>query len=127
MPRFRSKIIGLREVERNLSRIAGRASDAFGDGVEEHMGAVLAASQIIVPRDTGELAASGKVETKRSRRETVAVASYGGKGTEHAVRQHEDLMLQHRDGQQARYLAEPFFSLLLGLTKRLASRVRSSL
>lgn len=54
-----------------------------------------------VPRDEGVLAASGRVEGPDQR--GVVQLTYGGAAAPYALRQHEDMTLQHQLGE-ARYL-----------------------
>lgn len=124
---IRCKVHGLRAVTRNLLAVANRAGDAFGDGIEAEGEAVHRVADLIVPRDTGRLAETGKVTVRRSRRATVAAISYGGEGVEYAVRQHEDLTLNHRPGQQAKYLEVPALAAVPGLPKRQAGRLKGAL
>lgn len=38
----------------------------------------------------------------------IGVIGFGGAASDYAARQHEDLTYQHKDGQQAKYLEQPF-------------------
>ncbi len=76
-----------------------------------HAGAevLLAASQPLVPVDTGELLASGRVVDDGESAKVVydAVAP---DGYPYGIRQHEDLTLNHPNGGQAKFLEAPMHS-----------------
>lgn len=65
-------------------------------------------SQQIVPYKDGDLMASGYLETRTFRgKATVEIGYARGGKPEYAVRQHEDLELNHPNGGQAKFLERP--------------------
>lgn len=70
---------------------------------------ILADSQPLVPVDTGELKASGKV-TQEGTRATVSYDALAPDGYPYGIRQHEDMTLHHPNGGQAKFLEQPFRS-----------------
>jgi len=88
-------------------------------GLYRHNLAVMAKSQAIVPIGgpptspndpaPGTLRESGTVLLPMWRDNTCeCVLGYGGAAEAYALRQHEDLTYQHKAGQQAKYLEQPF-------------------
>lgn len=81
----------------------------------EIAGEILNAALPLVPRDTEQLAQSGKVAADYN--EGVVVVSFGDNELRHgnkvpsnryATVQHEDMTLKHPKGGQAKYLEQPF-------------------
>lgn len=81
-----------------------RILDAAADGLEEFAGAVLDLSNERVPRDEGDLERSGDVDVDRD--DLTAEVGYGGEWplSIKAIRQHEDLSLEHDGGRRAKFL-----------------------
>jgi hypothetical protein len=67
---------------------------------------LLAAARPLVPRDTGEMAESGKVDHGPAGAE-VSFTRTGPDGYNVAVRQHEDETLHHPNGGEAHFLSKP--------------------
>jgi hypothetical protein len=74
---------------------------------------LLSESRAIVPLDEATLSRSGVASVDED--ELTAAVSYD---TSYAVRQHEDMMLRHPGGRQAKYLEQPFIA-----TKQLAAKI----
>lgn len=91
-----------------------RGPELVGAVREAAVEALQAAGELIadeadrrIPRDSGELAQSRKVDVDAGR--LVVDITYGGRGglpQAYAIRQHEDLDLQHPRGGQAKYLEQ---------------------
>lgn len=77
--------------------------------VAEHAGAevLLAAAKQLVPEDTGALKESGIVVPSVEGAAVVFSATNEDDGYDYAARQHEDETLNHPNGGQAHYLADP--------------------
>ncbi len=82
-----------------------RTKDAINiaEGLEKAANILLTASKKLVPVDTGELKASGKVVVKGKGLGAVAFVIYEA---EHAIWVHENLENRHEPPTQARYLAD---------------------
>jgi hypothetical protein len=89
-----------------------------GDGVDDAMEMLLAASRAVVPVDSEDLYKSGKA----SRDKLTGLVSYN---TVYAVRQHEELDWHHDPGQQAKYLEQPFNELQAEMIQAIADRLRT--
>ena len=70
---------------------------------------ILEASRPQVPRDTGEMQASGKV-TSEGLVAAISYTRYSPEGYNVAARQHEDLTLNHPRGGNAKFLEGPMHS-----------------
>lgn len=90
--------------------------DAYADQVRKGVAAglyqsaleIMAQSQEIVPVDTGVLRASGTVQLPEVDGDRVSVTlGYGGAASAYAEQVHEDLLMRHKEGKQAKYLETP--------------------
>lgn len=89
---------------------------------------MFAASQRIVPVDTGTLRRSGIIMPPRSEgRNIVVILGYGGAASAYALRQHEDLSFRHKRGKSAKYLERPVMERTKNLEIRLAGRINKIL
>lgn len=82
----------------------------------EHL---LAASQPLVPVDTGELKASGRVQLDGHG----AAVIYDAKAPDdfaYGIKQHEDMALNHPNGGQAKFLEQPMSSEAAGIAVAIA-------
>lgn len=85
----------------------GIARPLYAGGLE-----IMAASQKIVPVDTGALRSSGLVNKPEERDKLIFVhLQYGGPAADYAWKVHEDLEAYHPHGQ-AKYLEEPANQLM---------------
>jgi hypothetical protein len=106
MARNRIRVKGLQETARKIEALARAGGDEVRSGLrvigETIMTDVRASRPGAgVPKDTGNLAASGRV-TGPDRRGAVRL-SFGGAAAPYALRQHEELTYRHTLGE-ARYL-----------------------
>lgn len=83
---------------------------------------LLATSQRIVPRESGDLAKTGKVTVSNG--ELKAVVSYGGA---YAVQQHEALHQNHHGSGQAKYLEVPVSNGSASMQAAVAHALREAL
>jgi hypothetical protein len=93
-------------------------------GVKAAADVLLAASQPLVPVDTGALKASGKVSIEGLE----AAVSYEGisdeDGYDYGIRQHEDMELHHPNGGQAKFLEQPMNAEHTAIGAALLSPIR---
>ena len=100
-------------------------NEAWTAGLVAEANNVMAESQLLVPRDTGNLASTGTVPKPKENRGKVRVSmQYGGARAPYAVRQHEDLGLRHTSPQSAKYLEIPFLQKAGSLGPKMAARMR---
>lgn len=104
--------------------VAAAAERGVQDAAEE----LLAISQALVPRDTGELAASGETGTERNGAHVVGAVGYGKTGGTalQAISQHEQQDYRHERGQ-AKYLEQPLFSQAERLGQQIADPIVAAL
>lgn len=89
---------------------------------------IITKSKKIVPVDTGNLRSTGHVRLPIIDGDNVSVyLGYGGTAAPYAVYVHENLTAKHHEGQQAKYLEQPFNEAKNGLNERVAQRIRQSL
>jgi hypothetical protein len=99
---------GVDEFRNNLRKLkgglrAGVQRELYADTV-----AVMAESQEIVPYRTGELHDSGEVDRPVTTGSGIHVKlHYGSPTVRYALKQHEDLQLQHPNGGQPKFLETP--------------------
>ena len=101
------KIIGVRNVMRNLKVGNAKMGKAFEAGLKAGGLLLQRESQKIVPIDTGAL--KGTARTRKisgSGFETDMVVDYGSEA-DYSVYVHEDLNARHQKGKQAKYLEQP--------------------
>jgi len=109
-------------VRTNLDRIAAEAHQKAAAAIYEVGNEVMGQSKRLVPVDTGALKGSGYVDQPRVELGRVSVEiGYGGPAAQYAVRQHEDLSLNHPQGGQAKFLEQPLSAL--DLAREIAARV----
>jgi hypothetical protein len=89
-----------------------------GDGIDDAIELLLAASRAVVPVLSEDLYKSGKA----SRDRLTGLVSYN---TVYAVRQHEELDYRHAPGKQAKYLEQPFNELQAQMIQAIADRLRA--
>jgi hypothetical protein len=85
--------------------------------------ALLAASQPLVPVDTGQLRDSGRVEHD-GHGATVSYEREGSDGYPVAIRQHEDETLNHPNGGQAHFLGDPMHTASGAIWAAMAASIR---
>jgi hypothetical protein len=88
---------------------------------------ILAASQPLVPEDTGEMKASGKVERDGPHKVRVAYERSSPEGYNVAIRQHEDSTLHHPGGGESGFLSKPFATEGHAVLEAMAAAVRAAL
>lgn len=117
-------ITGLDAALRDVRATRAELLPALGRAMREEAKPAFDRSQGLVPVDTGELRASGRLHEPEVRGGSVSVElSYGGPGTEYAERQHEDLSIRHAPGKSAKFLEVPFLETANGLGERVGARV----
>lgn len=119
------KLQGVREMQRKLEEQTKRVEKATGGALFQEGTAIISASQKIVPHDVGELERSAYVSPPEKKRGKVTVEI--GYGKEYALRQHEELLWQHREGRQAKYLEQPYNEASSGWEQRIGKRIAALL
>lgn len=94
-------------IRRNLKEAEKKWIHSVATGAYLAAGNIMTRSKRLVPVDLGALKGSGYVTLPEVSGSTIKVElGYGGPAKDYAVKQHEDLTLNHPDGGQARYLAQ---------------------
>jgi hypothetical protein len=125
-------VTGIEPVRQRLQELSAQTPFLMVLAVQQEGEAILAASQPLVPVDTGALRASGTVSDAALDGAVATVAiSYGGPGTgfartpsQYAIMVHEDTTMAHPHGGQAHFLSQPFFEATQGMLERLADALR---
>lgn len=122
-------ITGVERVRAALRRMSRAGGDeALGRALYREGEAIMAKSKEIVPVDTGVLRSTGRVIPPVQRGgETVVALGFGGPSAPYAARQHEDLSLRHKPGQQAKYLEQPAVEAVPGMADRIADEIEQSI
>lgn len=114
--------LNVANVQANLRKVAADVGGRMGAALYEIGNEVMGESKRLVPVDTGALKGSGYVAPPQvDGGRLVVEMGYGGPAAQYAVRQHEDLSLNHPDGGQAKFLEQPLSAL--DLPAALAARV----
>lgn len=101
-------------------QIANEIEKAVMNGLREGGEMILDASNQIAPIDEGTLINSGKVTVDQR---SVNI-SYD---TPYALRQHEDMTLQHKNGRQAKFLESAFKENIKRVLDYVAKQARSKI
>jgi hypothetical protein len=125
-------VTGIEQVRQHLQDLSAQVPFLMVLAVQQEGEAVLAASQPLVPIETGALRASGTVSDAALDGAVASVAiSYGGPGagfertpSQYAIVVHEDTTMRHPRGGQAHFLSQPLFEATQGMLERLADAVR---
>jgi hypothetical protein len=85
---------------------------------------ILDASLPLVPVDSGDLKASGKVEQKGPHAMRISFEATSPEGYNYAVRQHEDATLNHPNGGEDHFLSKPLGTEAHAVLEALAAALR---
>ena len=123
------RIEGLFETQQALEALGERSKVELARALRAEAQAVAVASQALVPRDTGALAASMVVRSSRGTGKSERVSasvSYGSTAAPYALAVHElsPSRRRHTNGQWL-YLVTPYRAALAGLEQRVANRLRA--
>jgi hypothetical protein len=127
-------VTGVDVVVRNLQQTGAEMVPLAGIALQQEADALLAASQPLVPVETGSLRASGKVDDVVISGAMVETAvRYGGREgvqgrlpEQYAIIVHMDTTKRHPIGQD-HYLSQPAFEATAGMLARLAEALRLAL
>lgn len=98
---------GLNDVKKELRNASKRWQNGVATGLYMAGGNIMTRSKRLVPVDLGALKNSGYVTLPvMSSHQITIEMGYGGPASDYAIRQHEDLTLNHPEGGQARYLSQ---------------------
>jgi hypothetical protein len=119
---------GIEGLQQKLATMPAGVLAAAAQAIYEEATRIMAASQPLVPVDTGLLKSTGRVETESAPGpESVVKLSYGGNGlAPYAAVVHFRTDVHHPVGQ-AFYLQQPFFEATQGMAERLAAAIRQHL
>jgi len=118
-------VTGTEEVVANFKRFGKMSESAMGNALESEAHVILNLSKQIVPTKTGTLKSTGRVDPpKRSHGTVVVDMKYGGgPAADYAVKQHEDMDLRHKPGEQAKFLEAPAKARAENITIKAATEV----
>lgn len=100
------KVTGVKEAIFAGEKMKDHDGRKVRDGLLECLDVVFATSQKLVPRETGDLAASGRKMSEGQGFLFTAWVEYGGPTAPYAWIVHEDLMATHAPPTQAKYLSD---------------------
>lgn len=116
---------GTEELAAALRQAGERAPAAFAGVLYREAERIMAKSKEIVPVDTGALKGTGHVQLPEVNGPEISVTlGFGGPAVDYAVIVHEDTMLRHTPGQQAKYLEQPMLEAARDMEARLAAELR---
>lgn len=120
---------GVGRLRLNLGKLVAQAPIVTGLALKREGDRIMNESQRLVPVDTGALKGSGMVEDPVLRGNTVLVLLHYGSGpsADYALKQHEDTTLRHTEGQQAKFLEQPFREAATTSAARIAADVEALL
>src|ERR1041385_3549764 len=128
------EVTGVDALARRLEELPPQIVFVGGIALHQEADAILAASQPLVPVETGELRASGHTDPVTLTATTAQCGvRYGGPGTgqrrpeQYAIRIEFDVTLRHPHGGQAFFLTQPTFAAVQGMGERLAEAIRLAL
>lgn len=98
------QVTGVRELVRAGEKMREEDAIRISDGLREYGAQIFLVSQILVPKDTGDLAASGHLITTGSGFFAHTIVEYGGVQAPYAWMVHEDMEAYHEPPTQAKYL-----------------------
>lgn len=107
----------------NAALVMAAVKEVAEDAGAQHL---LAASQPLVPVDSGDLKASGHVE-RDGLGAAVVYDVVATDGYPYGIRQHEDMALNHPNGGQAKFLEAPMHSEAEAIAAILAAEARKAL
>jgi hypothetical protein len=111
-------------VGEKLATMPSRVALAAARATYQRAGLVLTEAEKIVPVDIGILKDSGYVEKPVVKATSVYVTiGFGGAAADYALKQHEDMELNHPGGGQAKYLSTPALAAQGDLEKDIAKEV----
>ncbi len=119
------EMVGLPELNKLLTSLGREAPHALARALYEVVQEIFAASQLLVPVDTGALKSSGHVEPPSidGMRVTVLMG-YGGAAAPYALTIHEDLNMYHTPPTQAKYVETPVMVYASNFATKLGERIR---
>jgi hypothetical protein len=126
-------LTGLDRVIANLESIDRRTPEAARESLYEIGEETFDKTQDLVPRDEGTLAESGELVPPRfvsGGRDIELNIRYGAPGSgaeDYAVRQHEDLTLNHPYGGEAKYVERPMAESYQTFRQRIGRKIRQKL
>jgi len=144
-----AEVIGQKKLNRKLRQLYKKLEKPAGDHLHNEAKGVMAASQQLVPKDTGALASTGHVNRPvRRLYDTFVVMGYGGRAgrggspgpfisitgkmmkagdnVDYALKVHEDYSVHHYNGT-AGFLGKPFKQAAKGVAKRMASVLKRNI
>lgn len=125
---MKAELKGADTMKRALQRFGEHAPAVVGQALYAEANSIMAASQPLVPVDTGALRSSGHVQAPvMTGSKVTVVMGYGGAAAPYAGLVHEKLSQRHASPTRAKYLEEPFRNRTAGMLGRIAGYVRQML
>lgn len=122
-----SSVEGLEKFAARLRAGEEAATRAAESGLYQAAETVVGEAAARAPKDTGALRASAHVQLPERRGDEIVVEfGMGGPAAPYAVVQHEDLSLQHSQGE-AKFLEKTLLERKDDITKLVAERIRAAL
>jgi hypothetical protein len=94
----------VRNLRANLGKLERGLRRQLREIVVEILDEAFDKTQEIVPYKKGRLSRSGRTSVRVGAQQVSGKIIYGGPDAPHALRQHEGLELEHKNGRQAKYV-----------------------
>lgn len=124
------KLVGDKEVDRALAKLGGPDLNSAAKFALNNLGEnIMGESKLEVPVDEGILRGTGHVDPARVVNSFLVLVEmgYGGPSAPYALIQHENLDFQHKPGEKAKYLEDPFNRWAKVAEVRIAADLRRKL
>lgn len=121
---------GIREAIEGFQHMRDHAVDAAAEGVKKHTLNVFAETQARVPRESGRLAGTGRVEEKPTEgTKATNTIWYGEPGegpgiVDYAAAVHEILDAKHEPPTSAKYVEQPLIESVPAAVEEIGSQMR---
>lgn len=121
------KLTGMKDLKRALKEAGPRATKSLSAGLFTEGERIMAKSKRLTPVDTGTLRSTGHVQKPVVEEGRIEVTlGFGGPAAPYAIYVHEMIENHHEVGQ-AKFLEQPVNEAARGFTERLAAEVRRNL
>ena len=127
------QITGDKKASANMRRIVKKYGNVFDKAVEEFADELKPEIEEQTPMDSGAMVGTlrrgkdqGNVYLAMGGKEVEVATDYHIKKTQkYTIRQHEDLILNHPGGGNAKFMERPFLAALPTMPEKIAAKIRA--
>ena len=127
------QITGDKKASANMRRIVKKYGNVFDKAVEEFADELKPEIEEQTPMDSGAMVSTlrrgkdqGNVYLAMGGKEVEVATDYHIKKTQkYTIRQHEDLILNHPGGGNAKFMERPFLAALPTMPEKIAAKIRA--